>query len=84
MRDALRIALKSPAALAPETRARIQAVVAQFMTAGASDATIRQDIEPDDVTLSLAGAVLMTATSTDTSQLRRVLDLLLDGLRPRC
>ena len=84
MRDALRIALTSPAALAPETRARIRAVVAKFMAAGASDATIRQDIKPDDVTLSLAGAVLMTATSTDTSQLRRVLDLLLDGLRPRC
>ena len=84
MRDALRIALMSPAALAPETRARIRAVVTRFMAAGASDVTIRQDIEPDDVTLSLAGAVLMTATSTDTSQLRRVLDLLLDGLRPRC
>ncbi len=84
MRDALRIALTSPMALAPETRARVRAVVARFMTAGASDVTIRQDIEPDDVTLSLAGAVLMTATSTDASQLRRVLDLLLDGLRPRC
>ena len=84
MRDALRIALTSPAALASETRARIRAVVTRFMAAGASDVTIRQDVESDDVTLSLAGAVLMTATSTDASQLRRMLDLLLDGLRPRC
>ena len=82
MRDALRIALTSPAASVPETRARVRAVVARFMAAGAADGTIREDMEADDVTLSLAGAVLMTATSTDASQLRRLLDLLLDGLRP--
>ena len=82
MRDALRIALTSPPALAPETRARIRNVVARFLAAGAIDATIRGDVEPDDVTLNLAGAVLMTAASTDASQLRRMLDLLLDGLRP--
>ena len=83
MRDALRIALTSPTVSAPETRARVRAVVARFMAAGAADGTIREDMEPDDVTLSLAGAVLMTATSTDASQLRRLLDLLVDGLRPR-
>ena len=49
----------------------------------ASDGTIRRDVDPDDVTLTLAGAVLMTATSTDGTQLRRMFDLLLDGLRPR-
>lgn len=83
MRDALRIALTSPAASTPETRARIRVVVAQFTAADAADGTIRKDVEPDDVTLILAGAVLMTSTSTDASQLRRLLDLLLDGLRPR-
>ena len=83
MRDALRIALTSQSASTPETRARIRAVVARIMAAGAVDSTIRDDIEPDDVTLSLAGSVLMTATSTDASQLRRLLDLLTDGLRPR-
>lgn len=83
MRDALRIAVTSPTASTAETRARIRAVVARFAAAGAADGTIRKDVEPDDVTLSLAGAVLMTATSTDASQLRRLLDLLLDGLRPR-
>ena len=88
MRDALRVALTSPATSAPATsapatRARIRSVVARFAAAGAADGTIRTDVEPDDVTLCLAGAVLMTAASTDTSQLRRMLDLLLDGLRPR-
>ena len=84
MRDALRIALTSPTASTPETRARIGAVVARFTVAGAADGTIRGDVEPDDVTLSLAGAVLMTAASVDASQQRRLLDLLIDGLRPRC
>lgn len=83
MRDALRITLTSPTTSIPETRVRVRAVVARFMAAGAADGTIRDDVEPDDVTLGLAGAVLMTATSTDASQLRRLLDLLLDGLRPR-
>ena len=83
MRDALRIALTSPSASAPETRSRIRAVVALFMAAGAEDGTIRVDVEPDDVTLSLAGAVLMTSTSSDAPQLQRLFDLLLDGLRPR-
>ena len=83
MRDALRIALTSPTAATPETRVRVRAVVGRFMAAGAADGTIRTDVEPDDVTLALAGAVLMTATSTDTFQLPRLMDLLLDGLRPR-
>ena len=86
MLDALRIALTAPptpTVSAPETRARIRAVVARFTAAGAADGTIREDVEPDDVTLSLAGAVLMTATSSDATQLSRMLDLLLDALRPR-
>ena len=83
MYDALRGALSSPARPAPETRARIRATVARFAAAGASDGTIRDDIEPDDVTVSLTGLVLATTPSTDQGQLRRVLDLLMDGLRPR-
>ena len=83
LRDALRIALTSPSASTPQTRARIRAVVARFAAAGAADGTLRGDVEPDDVTLILAGAVLMTATSTDATQLRRLLDLLADALRPR-
>ena len=83
MRDALRIALTSSTASPPGTRARVRTIVARFAAAGAADGTIRADVEPDDVTLCLAGAVLMTATGTDADQLRRVLNLVLDGLRPR-
>ena len=83
MRDALRIAVTSRTASPPGTRAHVRDIVARFTAAGAADGTIRADVEPDDVTVCLAGAVLMSTTSTDADQLRRLLDLLLDGLRPR-
>lgn len=82
MYDALRMALASRTGPAPETRARIRASVAKFLAAGASDGTIRDDVEADDVTLSLAAMVVATMTSTDQNQLRRLLDLLMDALRP--
>ena len=80
--DVLRVALTSRASAASDTRARICQAVAGFLAAGAVDGTIRVDVEPDDVTVSLAGVVLMTASAPDPAQLRRVLDLLMDGLRP--
>ncbi len=58
-------------------------IVARIAAAGGANGTIRADVEPDDGTVCLAGAVLMTTTSTDADQLRRLLDMLLDGLRPR-
>ena len=83
MRDAMRLALTSRESAATETRARIRGSVAGFLTAGAADGTLRADVDADDVTVSLAGAVLMTTTASDPDQLRRVLDMLMDGLRPR-
>ncbi len=82
MHDALRVALTSRASAASDTRVRIREAVACFLAAGAADGTIRGDVEPDDVTVSLAGLVLMTAATLDPAQRRRVLDLLMDGLRP--
>ncbi len=83
MFDALRIALTSRTSPVPETRARIRATIDRFVSAEAADGTIRDDVDPDDVTVSLAGMVLVAATSTDPEQLRRLLDLLTDGRRPR-
>jgi AcrR family transcriptional regulator len=84
MQEALRIAWTSRTSPVPETRARIRATLARFIGAGASDGTIRDDVEADDVTICLAGVVLMaTAAPTDQDQLHRLLGLLADGLRPR-
>lgn len=82
MYDALRIAVTSGARQAPETRVRIRATVSKFVSAGVSDGTIRDDIDPDDITVNLAGIVLATI-STDQLQMGRLLNLLMDGLRPR-
>ena len=79
----LRIAFTSRSGPPFETRARIRVCVARFLSAGAADGTIRGDVEEDDVTVSLAATVLATSLATDQDQSRRVLDLLMDGLRPR-
>ncbi len=83
MQDTLRIAFTSRSGPPLETRAKIRATIARFLSAGAADGTIRDDIEADDLTVSLAAIVVATALATDQDQLRRVLDLLMDGLRPR-
>ncbi len=64
MYEALRIALTSKTRQAPQTRARIRASVAKFVSAGTVNGTIRDDVAPDDITVNLAGIVLMT-TATD-------------------
>lgn len=83
MYDMLQSVLKSQVGRPFETRVRIGAVIAKFLTAGAVDGTIRSDIEPDDVAVNLASVVLGTRLSTDQKQLGRLLDLLMDGLGPR-
>ena len=55
--------------------------MAGFLAAGAADGTIRGDVDPDDVTIGLAGLVLMTGTALDPAQRGRALDLLMDSLR---
>ena len=81
MLDALRIALKPRSGTVSEMRSRIGGTVAKFLAAGSRDGSIRDDVRPDDLTLSLAGAVFATA-SADPDQIGRVLDLLAAGLRP--
>lgn len=82
MQEALHVALTLRASAASDTRAQIREAVSGFLAKGAADGTIRHDVEPDDVTISLAGLVLMTVAASDPAQLRRVLNLLMDGLRP--
>ena len=81
MHDALRVALMPRTRAVPEVRTRISRVIAKFIEAGSHDGTLRDDVRPDDVTLSLAGMVLAATTSTDLDQARRLLDLLMAALR---
>jgi AcrR family transcriptional regulator len=79
--DALRIALTPRAGAVSETRVRINRTIAKFLAAGSRDGSIRGGIRVDDLTLSLAGSVFAATGSADHDQVRRVLDLLMAGLR---
>jgi hypothetical protein len=45
--------------------------------------TLRSDIAPSDVLTSLSGVSMVTANQAQPDQARRILDLLIDGLRYR-
>lgn len=81
MHDALHIMLAPRSSEGSEIRTRINATVAKFLAAGTSDGSLRGGFKPDDVTVILAGAVFPAALSIDEGQIKRVLDLLMAGLR---
>ena len=83
MHETLSSAFTSRSAPAFETRTKIRTSIAHFLSAGIEDRTIRDDVEEDDLTVSLAASVMAMRLATDQEQLRRVLDLLMEGLRPR-
>lgn len=66
-----------------ETRAKIRVSIARFLAAGIGDKTISDDVDEDHLTVSLAASTMAMRLATDQEQLRRVLDLLMGGLRPR-
>jgi hypothetical protein len=49
---------------------------------GARDGVLRADLTAEDVTAALAGMVVVTGDPGRRAQAGRLLDLLLDGLRP--
>ncbi|MFW0793788.1 TetR/AcrR family transcriptional regulator [Gordonia sp. CPCC 205515] len=83
MAEAFQQAVASGSIAASDTRGRIRATLARFLVAGAESGTLRADVDPDVATMALLGAFLGTTAATDRSQRDRVLDLLVDGLRPR-
>ena len=83
MAETLRDVLSSPAYEPGLTRRRMQMAVATLLAAGAADGTLRTDVEPADVVLSMAGVFLATARLDELGPAPRMLDLLVDGLRSR-
>lgn len=70
----------------PATRERITAVIASMLAAGAADGTLRSDVDPDDVVSMLVGVFLSSGgvdAADGFARTDRLLDLLIDGLRPR-
>lgn len=67
----------------PDTRRRIGASIGALLARGAEDGTIRGDVAADDITLMLLGIFMTAATSNSPEQADRLIDLVMDALRPR-
>ncbi|MHA6619124.1 TetR/AcrR family transcriptional regulator [Pseudonocardia sp. DLS-67] len=82
MVDTLRTAWASGRIAAPTTRERITGAISTILTAGARDGSLRADVPADDVTAMLVGVLLSTGAGDSPEQTGRLLDLVLDALRP--
>jgi AcrR family transcriptional regulator len=81
MQDTLRVAWTAGTVPVPETRARVTGAIAELVTAGITDGSIRSEVRPDDVTAALVGSFI--ATRQDPEQAARVVDIIVEGLRAR-
>jgi AcrR family transcriptional regulator len=77
MAETLRAIVSSGAITTFETREHLNAAIAAIIDAGIADGTLRTDIEPADVSASLAGIML---TAADETQATRMLRMLVDAM----
>jgi hypothetical protein len=83
MADVLRAGVASGRIATPLTRRRISGAVGAILEAGARAGTLRADADAEDVTTMLLGVFLATSAGGTSEQTGRLLDLLVDALRPR-
>ncbi|WP_433342492.1 TetR/AcrR family transcriptional regulator [Streptomyces sp. CA-253872] len=81
MAGALRSAFDAGRLAPSTTRARVTEAVGILVEAGARAGVLRADVRPDDVTALLLGVFLSAGPHGE--QTPRLLDLLVDALRPR-
>ncbi|MCW2598873.1 MAG: TetR family transcriptional regulator [Frankiales bacterium] len=83
MGDALRSAIASDSPLFGHTRSQIVAALRVLLDAGTAEGSLRDDADPEDVMRAM-GAVWNVASGLEwQDQVRRLLGLLVDGLRYR-
>jgi hypothetical protein len=83
MAGALRAVIASGGTPYAQSRDRLITAITSLLQAGAASGTLRADIEPADVLASLSGISLAAGEPAQRAQARRLLDLLMDGLRYR-
>ncbi|KQO64415.1 TetR/AcrR family transcriptional regulator [Curtobacterium sp. Leaf261] len=83
MAEAFQQAVASGVIAGTDTRARIHGVLGAFLAAGAADGTLRADVDAGVATSIILGSFLATAGVGVEGQRGRVLDVVVDGLRPR-
>ncbi|WP_237535448.1 TetR/AcrR family transcriptional regulator [Streptomyces sp. SID3343] len=82
MADTLRAGWASGRIATPTTRERVTAAIATFLAHGARTGSLRTDVDPEDVTVMLLGVFVSTAAGRTPEQTGRLLDLIVDALRP--
>lgn len=83
MIDTLRARLVSGNIPSPNTRERLTASIEPMLAQGARQGLLRADVRADDVTTLLLGVFLSTVEDSASERTERLLDLVLDALRPR-
>ncbi|HEY9291697.1 MAG TPA: TetR/AcrR family transcriptional regulator [Microlunatus sp.] len=82
MADALRAVIASGAVTAEQTRARLSDAIQIALDAGIKAGVLRSDVAATDISVGMAGIMVMAGSADQRDQSDRLLDLLLDGLRP--
>jgi AcrR family transcriptional regulator len=80
MAEALRAAIANGAITSAQTRLQLNAAIATILAAGMTDGTLRDDINPADISAGLAGTML---AATDEAQATRMLQMLVDAMIAR-
>jgi AcrR family transcriptional regulator len=83
MAEALQAVIDSGRNPYEHSRARLVGAIEAMLSAGVRAGTLRADVAPADVFAALSGVSLTASRPEQRDQAGRLLDLLLDGLRPR-
>ncbi len=83
MADTLRAAVASGSISKSQTRDALTATIQGLLDAGKAAGTVRDDVGASDVLATLTGIFLAAGAPAQREQAGRMLDLLMDGLRPR-
>ncbi|MFW0786531.1 TetR/AcrR family transcriptional regulator [Gordonia sp. CPCC 206044] len=83
MKEAILAAVGDHTQVFEETRTDSRQLMTAILAAGRADGSFRDDVEPDDVS-RLMGGLSMTCAVDDTAETRRrLIRVVLDGLRPQ-
>ena len=83
MGDALRTLIASGTITRSDARAELSAGIQKILDAGVTAGTLRADVKAEDVVVSTVGIFSVCTLPEHRDQAGRLLDLLMDGLRPR-
>jgi AcrR family transcriptional regulator len=81
--EALRAVIASGGNPFAESRTRLVAAIAALLDAGAATGNLRSDLDPNDVLVAINGVSLAAGQPNQREQAGRLLDLLVEGMRPR-